>query len=397
MAHFKALPNELIVQTLADLPNSDLASVSRVSRRLRNICQPRLYRDPHLRISERHQTSFDRYFSTLLTPACESLGSYARCLTIDWKSRFLQHNDLDVPFRAAARIRFALGRTTALSEIKQISLLLQLLPRLEALHIRVSFETANLKISTPMERYQYLPRTLRDFTYDWCASKNWITTENLLGVLLLPRIRSITISQLFSQPFPDAERVRATAAAGTSSLTHLTIYSRRTEELALRYILSVPRALTHFSFKPVMVNLRFDFPGLGLALLPLKHSLSSLELDFRNTAGPRVLEDRTTTIGSLRDWAALRNVTCTLLGLLATDSPKLAWVLPAGIRTLEILGDRGMPLGQAMKEVVDLLAAREMVPALERVCVYAGRNRSKKLRRRLKKACWAVGVMYEER
>lgn len=74
----------------------------------------------------------------------------------------------------------------------------------------------------------------------------------------------------------------------------------------------------------------------------------------------------------------------------------LAGVLPAGIRELEILDDGDVPVGQAVKEVVALLAAADMIPELQRVRVYADRGKSKRLRRRLRKACWAVGVAFED-
>lgn len=82
--------------------------------------------------------------------------------------------------------------------------------------------------------------------------------------------------------------------------------------------------------------------------------------------------------------------------LLGRDYQELAAVLPVGIRELEILHNEFVPVGEAVKQVVGLLGASEMVPALERVRVYAGRAKSKKLRRRLRKACWAVGVAFED-
>lgn len=89
-------------------------------------------------------------------------------------------------------------------------------------------------------------------------------------------------------------------------------------------------------------------------------------------------------------------MTCTLDVLITHDSHGLATVLPAGIRELNVLDHDEIPLGEGVKEVVALLAAADMVPGLESVCLYAGRIKSKRLRRRLRKACWAAGVAVEE-
>ncbi|KAL0632797.1 hypothetical protein Q9L58_008313 [Maublancomyces gigas] len=180
------------------------------------------------------------------------------------------------------------------------------------------------------------------------------------------------------------------AAAGTSSLTHLTIHSGSIAPQPLQYILSIPRALTHFVYQPTLEDIAFDLAPFGVALLPLQHSPTSLELDFRMINPWWLSQLPITTIGSLRDWPALRTVRCTLFLLLGRDSQVLAGVLPAGIRELEILDDVEIPVGAAVKAVVGQLGAMEMVR------VYAGRKESKRLRRRLRKACWAVAAAFDD-
>lgn len=400
MALLESLPDELFVQILSNLPNRDLATTSRVSRRLSNISQPLLYGKPHLTTSEQHPSSFDLFFHRLLTPTCESLGSLTHCLTIDWKGHYTRGNNFNLPFHAAVRSRFALGDTT-LSDVKLVSLLLQLLPRLQALHLPLPYVSPSCRFS-PHHPYMMetlpLPPTLRRFTYEWYAPANWINIENLTSLLRLPRITSIathvTLGQLLIGT-PTALGAFA-AAAGTSSLTHLTIPSGCSALQPLRCLLGIPRALTHFTYHPSGVDFDFNFAGFGLALLPLKHSLTSLVLDFRLVDLSWVNRPPITTIGSLRDWAALRSLTCSLPVLLASDSPGLAEVLPAGIRELEILDDLEPPVGEAVKAVVELLGAKELVLALERVGVYACRSKSKRLRKRLRKACWAVGVRFDD-
>lgn len=396
MAVLETLPDELLEQILEDLRQRDLANISLVSRRLRNISQPLLYREPHLAITDQCPTTFDLFFGTLLTLASESLGRHARSLTIDWNSGHIRDELRDlpilVPILAAARAHFNLG-DTRISEIRQVVLLLQLMPRLQALHLPHLHHEVRSAITSHRQHLETLPPTLRDFTYEWPAPRKLLHLENLLTILGLPRIRSIVVDSISQSSFTDAENSLIAAAAGTSSLTQLTIRSGRTEPAVLQKIFSIPRALTDFVYHPYRMS---DFAAFGRALRPLQHSLTSVLLDFRLN-GPQWLRRRpTATIGSLHDWAALQSVACTLRVLVGTDSYWLAAVLPAGIRHLEILDDGDVPVGEAVKEVVAMLEVADMVPGLERVRVYAGRRKSKKLRKRLRKACWKVGVAFED-
>lgn len=385
------LADELVTQILQELSNNDLASTSLVCRRLRNIAQPLLYRDPHLTIHDQRPTSFDFFFGTLYTPVCEFLGTYVRSLTIDWKSHTIRDNADQLI--AAARCHPMLG-DRAFSKISLLVLLLPLMPRLQALHLPLLHHPRRIAYWLDPLHPDTLPPTLRHFTYEWPVPIDFITLENLLTILRLPHIRSIVIRDISNQSFPDDTNTLH-AAACTSSLTHLTMRSDSTDLQILHPILSIPRALTHFAYQPVSVSGSFSFARLGLALRPLQQSLTSLLLDFRMLRA-NWQRRRPTTIGSLRDWAALRTVTCTLDVLIASDSHGLATVLPAGIREVGILNHDEIPLGEGVKEVVALLAAADMVPGLEKVCVYAGRTKSKRLRRRLRKACWAAGVAFEE-
>lgn len=402
MAGLETLPNELFAQILGDLPQSDIAGTSLVSRRLHNISQPLLYREPHLQINDQHPSSFDLFFGTLYNPAFELLGTNVRILTIDWKSHNIR--DDDDQLIAAARAHPMLG-DRAFSKINLLVLLLPLMPRLHALHLPLLHHPRSISYWLDPLRPDTLPPTLRHFTYEWPAPIDFITLENLLTILRLPRIQTVAVRGISKSSFTAAETTLTAAAAGTSSLTHLTLRSSCFAPDVLHRILSIPHALTHFVYQPYCKFLTrfgyqpyctFDFAVLGRALLPVQHSLASLVLDFRMT-GPRWETPRPTgTIGSLRDWAALRTVTCTLRVLIGNDSHGLAAVLPAGIRELDILADDYVGVGEAVKEAVALLGAPDMVPALERVRVYAGRRKSKKLRRRLRKACWAVGVAFED-
>lgn len=195
MAVLESLPDEPFVQILEDLHQSDLASTSLVSRRLRNISQPLLDCEPHLLVSDKYPTSFDLFFGTLLTPACASLGTYARSLTVDWKSHHIRSGGYDLPNPAAARAHLMLG-DTSISEIRQVVLLLQLMTCLQALHLPRLHESRIVSFWPEPLQLTVLPPTLRDFTYEWPAPFNLIELENMLTVLRLPRIRSIVLYHL---------------------------------------------------------------------------------------------------------------------------------------------------------------------------------------------------------
>lgn len=385
MAGLETLPDKLFTQILEDLPNSDLARTSLVSRRVQTISQPLLYREPHLKISDEYRTSLDLFFDTLLTPGCESLGIHARCLTVDWDCYNFILAGYDLPNPEAARAHPML-RGTHVSEISQVDVLLQLMPRLQSLHLpRLYCQGAARTWANPLH-LDTLPPTLRHFNCQWPA----LTTANLLTILRLPRIQSVVLHTICGSPITAAE---LTLPAGISSLTHLTLHCGGYYPDWLHTILSIPRALTHF----VLYYGWYEFARVKRGLPPLQHSLTSLVLDIRD-AGPVWLRRGypTSPIGCLRDWPALQTVMCPLRVLIASDSLGLAAMLPAGVRELEILDDDDVRVGEAVKEVVALLRAAHMVPALERVRVYAGRRKSKSLRKRLRKACWAVGVAFED-
>lgn len=389
MPLLKLLPNELVDQILAELSNSDLASACCVCRRLYHIALPLLYREPHLTTSEQ-PTSLELFLRTLLTPACKSFGNNVRCLTIESTPRDIRFDESEPPFLAATQSSFAVS-DSCVTEIMQVILLLRLVPRLEALHLPFAHMPRSPMLSIyPAYQLETIPSTLRDFTYQWNDPANWIDIENLLSLLGMPRIRSIVIPGWFESRYTAVDA--GADAAGTSSLTHLMILSGSIRAQSLRNILSIPRALTHFVYRPAGIAFDFTFASFALALHPLKHSLISLELDFRVATAYVSSQLPLRTIGSLRDWPALRSLTCTLRMLLEEDSGGLAWLLPAGIRELEILDDVEPPLEKAVNVVVDLMGVKEVVPALEKVRVYRHHIKSKRQRKRLNKACSAVGV-----
>lgn len=384
MTLLEHLPDELLVLILSDLPNRDLASASSVCRWLYNFSQPLLYREPHLTNADQRPTSPELFLRTLLTPACKSFGTHVRCLTVGFKSTYTRFDRRDPPL-TASRSRFSLADAHPIERI-QVALLLHLVPRLEVLISRFN----------PAYQLNTFPPTLRDVTYEWPTPIHRIHIKTLLSLLRLPRIRSIAIPSTFGLRLPTNATAGDAAEPGSSSVTRLTIHSGSPAIQPLRFILAIPRALTHFVYHPTGIYDNFDFASFGLALLPLQHSLTSLDLDFRAVDPEGLSHQPPTTIGSLRGWVALRSVTCTLQLLLGGNWRGLVEVLPAGIRELEILDDLEPRYEVAVKVVMDLLAVKEVVPALERVGVYADRMESESVRMMLEMACGAVGVVLDD-
>lgn len=272
------------------------------------------------------------------------------------------------------------------------------MPHLHGLHLHRPAEfneydgTLICDITNRLEAPWPVLYSLRNFTYEWQYPFAWVDTT----ILRLPHIRSIAIHQSYKPFWIIVTPAVVAAAAATSSSTHLTFTYGSASLQPLQWFLSIPRGLTHLSYLHMTVREDSRFDALGLALVTVKTTLMSLHIDFLS---PEWELDSlpANTIGSFREWPALQKVRCPLLLLLGGGDGGLGGVLPMGIRELEILGSCYTPVGEAVKEVVELLAAKEMVPALETVGVCIHCRKSKRVTRSLRKACWAVGVGLLER
>lgn len=118
----------------------------------------------------------------------------------------------DNPYLAAAQTH-----TASISEIMQVIVLLQLVPRLQALHLHYPGATPSYKTwNNPVYQLTILPPTLRDFTYEWRFPCNWIDIDNLLSLLRLPSVRSITIPGWLESRLTTTQLALLSVAAGTS-------------------------------------------------------------------------------------------------------------------------------------------------------------------------------------
>lgn len=405
MLLLQCFPNEILLDIFSRLHHRDLARACLVSRRLCEISQPLLYKDPFL-LKSSPPTPLGAFLQSLLTPGREALATYVRDLTVEWDN--ISQTGSDVTHYRQTQSRRGLDYVQAQSGGTQLITLLHLLPELHGLHLLPPSQCDQLDhlfqsfhVQQPIETLPKAFHSLREFRCHWDSCYSGVSTEVLVLLLRLPYIRSITIPFAgVTEPCSPKVNAAIAAAAGTSTITHLECASVLSQASSLPGILTIPRALMHFSYFGGRENVdAFDLVAFGRTLQPLRKSLKSLHLDFINLySNARGDNNRlTATIGSLHQWPVLSIIQCPLLALLGLgpqpDSPlQLADVLPVGIRELEILGDSYWSFADTVHEVVVLLGQKEMVPRLKRVAVYQDYRRDYQLLERLRAACRAAEV-----
>lgn len=402
MAVLTDLPYEIMVEFLSLLSCADLSSTIRVSRRFHDVSQPLLYTGPCL-TKKQHTTprvsgTIGIFLQTLLTPGREALGSYVRSLRLeldDTEPVFEYPDDTVVRITAIAR---KLGINNPLStQGPQLMIILDLLPRLHTLHI--SPPTARF-----FEPATALPRGLQsliEIHYIGTATTDFVKPKRILAPLQLPSIRRIHVPSISQYNLPaDA----LTAATGTSRITHLCFSRAVVSPSVLRFVLRVPIALTHFSYTAAS-RCSFSLPRFMRALAPLRASLVHLHLDFCGTSLARSDGGDVFRLpyadGSLREWAVLQTLRCSLVPLLGrmrfVASPRLVDVLPPGLKQLQVLPDWKWGVQDVVQEVGEVLARKkELVPCLEKVAVVMECGGTRRAVDTVMAACDAAGVGFVE-
>lgn len=396
MALFRDLPHEILLEIFSLLGWIDLASTSRVSRRLRTVSEPLLYRAPSLYITDEEQLpqNFHMFLRTLLTPGREVLATHVRSLTLEWD--YLEDTlGPETALFAAAASRLGIAQPIV-SAGAQAVLLLHLLPRLQVLDVDPP-ETLDafsifMDAQHEVQHTQKLPLGLQSLREYFCCWTSGVSPRTLLTVLKLPCIRTIIVQFSDEVDFPSA-------MAGldiTSTVTNLRLLNSVVSTSSLAYILKIPRALEQFTF----CVRGFDLLSFGNALEPLRNTLQSLTLDFQCVCSRnyRVTDEISTyPIGSLREWPVLYTLRCSMVALLGMGPrgglPRLLeHVLPAGIRELEILSDQHWPPEEVVDHVVLLLERKEAVAAKLQKVVVLTDWRGNPEHQKLKDACEAVKV-----
>lgn len=401
MAVFADLPYETVVEILSLLSCAHLASTIQVSRRFHDISQPLLYTAPCLATTLAPTlpvpSSLGIFLRTLLTPGREALGSQARSLRLnldDFLPGFKYPDETMVLITAMAA---KLGITNPVSTPgAQLMLVLDLLPRLHTLYI----SPPNARF---LESATTLPqglRSLHTLHYVRTQQIDFVKPRRLLRALGLPCLQELHVPSISRYSIPLAAMA---AAIGTSPLTRLRVSHAAVSPAVLLHVLAVPIALTHFSYTAAS-RCSFDLPRFMHALRPLRTSLVCLRLDFCGLGLMTEAEGTPDGVpyveGSLREWAVLRTLCCSLVPLLGRmkdeGSSRLVDVLPMGLRELQVLLDWNWGVEEVVEQVVEVLAQRWVVPRLEKLAVgmeWGGTQRSVD---RLVGACEAAGVSFVE-
>lgn len=392
------IPDEIFVDILSYLTSADLAHVALASRHLYLLAQPLMYKEPELYDRHRYPSSVHSFIQTLLTPGYETLATHVRRLTVAWENEEIRLSDIS--FVTSAATRFGLG-DRPLSGDLLVMILLQLLPNLHFLHLAPASHVVFRNFMYTMEPIGC--QSLREFR---CDSRPGLRPRALVTLLRLPHIRTLS-SPIYGDIDLQMRGSDAVPVAHTSvsAIKRLEFSYARMPPAALQRILQVPRALTYFSYCATGTRGdAYSLPDLGKSLGPLRGSLETLVLDFSRLLLAQTGENETptTTIGSLREWPMLRNVYCSLIPLLGkgphtASPPQLADVLPAGIRSLRVLGDEYWSSEEAFGEVVVLLGQKETsVPRLERVVMSKAMVSVPEVKESLRVLCEVAAVVLAE-
>lgn len=376
MSVLEQLPLEISAEILSYLPCVDLAKTSRLSHHMHAVSQPLLYKAPTLTSADgKTKSSLQILLEVLLSPGGKTLAGYVRSLHVQWGSRCESSSDISLLTEAASRLGLQLPLTW---EDAQLVLLLHLLPRLHALNLSPPDEGDDRLIRLIHAQTPTLPGTtpppglrhLRRFQCSPEKKNEGVSPSILLTLLTMPCMREIDV-RVVDEDTIDLHEFEA--AASKSAVTHLRLLGSDLYAQSLTCVLNVPAALTHFTFS---AHGNFHMARFGEALQPLKHSLQFLHLEFFGRWMYSIRPDDG-SIGSLRDWAALRTVQGSLMAFVgryqSKDTPRLADVLPAGIRDFEILRDHYWSFTEAVGKMRELVVQKSaLVPELQRLAADLG-------------------------
>lgn len=360
-----------LIEILSFLSCPDLASTSRVSQRFRSASQPLLYRTHcflKTRVTRSTRSSLELLLLTLTAPGNETLATSVRSLT------FEAITILEVIRRPRVHLAVLMAAVTNLDRLLPFAgqnatfiFLLYLLPSLKVLHIRrppLNFFRSLPYHITPGPRA--LLKSLCEFH---CSHSNsyLMPATVFIALLQLPSLDyiDVRINRRLVHPSYRLEHVPR-----SSHVTKMRLANNNLWFTDLSRILSIPTALTHFSYTVATAD-TVDIPRFMASLAPVRTTLQYLHLDLGHI---KQATDRDTIplLGeSLREWSALRTLTCPLLALLGSSSTRtLADVLPLGLRELAVVASSDWPYGEMVAQVVALLELKMIrVPVLEKVAV----------------------------
>lgn len=355
MATLNTIPTELITDIFSSLSPRDLAAISLVCQRFGPIALPHLYTSPDLTTFSPLPRPLQLFLRTVISR--HILATHVRTLSIIWGSgedandhlspteKLPDYSSLIAPFTAAAA---PMGFTRPMAyEGAHILLLLHLLPQLHRLTLTSKpindgiIETflvhhgADRPPSFPPNLVwrPALPialQSVRELVYN----DQWTNASSLSMITLftLPAIRRLHLcirDNSREDPFI-ADNYR-----GRSPVTNLTFEGGNVLPGSIAGILTIPRALTHFTYiERMRNNKRFNCAAFGRGLVALRDTLQYLCVLVSDGRGVRVPrgQNQQWSIGSLRDWPVLKSFRCPMALLLGTKTKdgvgRLVDVLP---------------------------------------------------------------------
>lgn len=370
MSVLEQLPLEISAKILSYLPCADLLKISRLSHYMHAVSQPLIYKTPLLTSADgKTKSSLQRFVEVLLSPGGETRAKYVRSLHVKWDNQYKSESDISLLTQSASRLGLHLPLTW---EDGQLVLLLHLLPHLLDLELRPPGEGDDRVLHLIASQTPTIPRTrlplgLRHLRRFQCAPNspdNGVNPRTLLTLLQMPSMREINVRIIDTATLAPHD---FDAAASTSGITHLRLSGTNVPSQCLTHILAVPVALTHYTY--FAHGTAFHVADFGASLLPLKHALRVLHLDFYGLVRPSNTPCDG-AIGSLRAWPALNTVRGSVMAFLGRGQTPvvvgLADVLPAGITEFEILRDRYWSVAEE-KDLMMRLVRRNAacVPALQ--------------------------------
>lgn len=412
MAALDNLPSEILTEILSLLTNADLAGTSRLSHRLHDVSLPLLYRAPDLNNvgPVTRLPSLEIFLCTLLTPGNERLATHVRSL--HWHCyepergqtwRFPSEEAIVAPAASRFGLRGSLG-----TEGGKFVLLIHLLPSLRVLNITPPAARSHFtKLMESHYTARALPavsptlppvlQSLREFHTLHGISGSGISPRTLMALLMLPCITLID-AQILNRNPPPLLAVAGTAASSPIKKLRISHWSASLAYLTV--ILRVPTALTHFSYSTVRYLHRFQLDDFWTMMQPLRGSVQYLYLDLK-LASLETKAHGGQSARSLREWRALRTLSCSMVALLARRQPGMPtrWVdyLPLGLLELEIMEDYNWSFVEVVDELVELLGMKKVVvPALERLAVGTHSERNQVALEKLRAAADAAGVTIVE-
>lgn len=419
MTVLENLPNEIFSEIFSYLSCADFATISHLSHHMHALSQPLLYTAPDLTRTCGALSSIHMLLRTLLSPGGDILASYVRSLDVELEDYYAfdygeeseDGDGFERPGEYPREIALLEAAATPLGlhrylkfEDAQLVLLLHYLPRLYSLNICLLYGNDTpfsifMATHNPGQHTGNLPPGLQQLRLFRCTSDHHnggVSPVVLLTLLSLPSIQKIDVQ------IADASSIdfdNAKAAVGTSTVTNLRFSKARMSQRALWCILKIPVALTSFTYSTDRPHPEFL---LGIALLPLRLVLQHLHLECG---------DDMPTIGSLREWPALRTLSCSLNVLLGRGQlglrgqllsgqlkslQRLTDVLPSGLRRLGIQASRYWTVAAEVDKEVELLSDKEsLLPGLETLAVVISppnMAREVRFQNTLRMACEASGV-----